>query len=461
MFKTIHTRVDSFMNLLSGIGTQRSKSKNNQVDVNYTVLTEEEQYAIWLKGGIGKVIVSAFPEDAVRNWFTIENDTDNTLLDMMKKLKTKKAIELAMCWSRLMGGGAIFMGIQDGLPLSEPVNISKIKEVNYLLVFDKWSTTINTLNYNNNIENKNYGELETITLFGKNGQILNNVHISRLMVFKGEPVPRMKENENNWEFWGASFLESMMNELGWTYSTFLAVADVLQELIIGKYKIRGLKEAISEGREKDIQKRMSLIDISKSTIKSVLLDADNEDYTRDSMSLAGIPDTLYVFMMLICGVSQYPFTRLWGRSPAGLNATGESDFRNYYDKVKASQVTDIEPEIENKLLVYLNASIGNKIKNPKIKWSALQEATPKENLEMKEKQANIDKIYGLDMPILLSEEIRNSRFANGYSFDTMLMDDNTYAKFEIEKKANELELAKNQKVDPNAISVEEEEEVVE
>jgi len=40
-------------------------------------------------------------------------------------------------------------------------------------------------------------------------------------------------------------------------------------------------------------------------------------------------------MQLASGAADIPMTRLLGQSPAGMNATGDGDMRNYYDRIEA------------------------------------------------------------------------------------------------------------------------------
>ena len=54
-------------------------------------------------------------------------------------------------------------------------------------------------------------------------------------------------------------------------------------------------------------------------------------------------------MIDIAGAAGIPATKLFGRSPEGMNATGESDLTNYYDMIAQEQESKLRP-ILNKLL---------------------------------------------------------------------------------------------------------------
>ena len=73
-------------------------------------------------------------------------------------------------------------------------------------------------------------------------------------------------------------------------------------------------------------------------------------------TFGGLADCYKNFIMDICGAAEIPATRLFGRSPEGMNATGESDLQNYYEMITKNQESTLRP-ILNKLLPVLCMSI--------------------------------------------------------------------------------------------------------
>lgn len=45
---------------------------------------------------------------------------------------------------------------------------------------------------------------------------------------------------------------------------------------------------------------------------------------------------------MLSALTNIPQTILFGRSPAGMNATGESDFENYYNFIERIQKQDVK-----------------------------------------------------------------------------------------------------------------------
>ena len=67
-----------------------------------------------------------------------------------------------------------------------------------------------------------------------------------------------------------------------------------------------------------------------------LVDA-KDGFEPHSHTFSGLSDVLLQFAQQISGALQIPLVRLFGQSPAGLNATGDSDVRFYYDLIKQQQ----------------------------------------------------------------------------------------------------------------------------
>ena len=63
-------------------------------------------------------------------------------------------------------------------------------------------------------------------------------------------------------------------------------------------------------------------------------------------SFGGLSDIYEQFMMDMAGAAEIPATKLFGRSPQGLNSTGESDLRNYYETIAQMQERHLRPALE-------------------------------------------------------------------------------------------------------------------
>ena len=89
----------------------------------------------------------------------------------------------------------------------------------------------------------------------------------------------------------------------------------------------------------------------------------------------------------LSGASRIPVTKLFGRSPAGMNATGESDLRNYYDYVDTLRENVLRPILERILPVLCMSAWGAVPEDLDIIFPPLWMPTPRELAEIAEKKA--------------------------------------------------------------------------
>ncbi len=412
---------DGWKNAYTGLGSTQDKSYHSYFS-GINVLSFKMLSEIWIGDGYGKRIVEVPADDMTREWITIENDEDSLILKKLEKIKTECNCNLALKWKRLLGGGLIVIGVNDGRELHESVNKNNIKSIDWLRTYDRSDIQLTDFNFTREINDPNYGEVEFFTVTPRYGTFFN-VHRDRCLIFKGIPVPSRVETGDFW-YWGMSAIQPIWDEIKNFGSGKNHVVKLLYEFIIGKYKLKDLAELLAEGNEDKLRTRMNAIDLGKSIIHSVLLDTE-EDYVRESATVSGLADLLDRFMIFLAGISGIPVTRLFGRSPAGENATGKGDEGVYYDTIKPMQKNDLKPQLQKLIdLINLSKEIrGNKlVENPTVIFNPLIQLSQKEIQESRKDQAEIDKIY-YEAGILTDQEIRESRFGNGYSFDTTLMEE--------------------------------------
>jgi uncharacterized protein len=78
-----------------------------------------------------------------------------------------------------------------------------------------------------------------------------------------------------------------------------------------------------------------------------LLDSE-DDFVPQSINVqSGISDALVQFGQQLSGALQIPLVRLFGQSPAGLNSSGESDLRTYYDNITQQQESHLRVPLTN------------------------------------------------------------------------------------------------------------------
>mgnify|MGYP000321246868 CR=1 FL=1 len=413
----IKEKMDGWSNVLSGMG--RTMDKRTHTTFSQTTYFSKEELAELYGGdGLVKRIIDTLADDMTREWISIPDDRDGIIVNELERLNAVSKINTAIKWARLFGGSLLFIGALDRQSLQKPLNVKRIKNIEYLKVFDLGDINTYECVFDDDPRSNMYGEIIEYDVFVRVGNNIERqkIHYTRVIPFYGVKVPSsIKTGHNILEkrYWGDSVISSIWDYLRDYVSSFASVCDILFEFIIGKYKFADLDEMLAQGNENLLHTRMEAIEMTKSILHSVLLGTD-EDYVRDSASLAGIAETLDRFMMNLCAVTEYPVTKLFGRSPAGLNATGENDLKNYYDAVRSKQISMLSPCVQ--YLIDIIAAWKNINPSPRHEWNSLFQLTEAEisnkkriDAETYRTQADADQRYMAE-GVLTPEEVYKMRF---------------------------------------------------
>jgi phage-related protein (TIGR01555 family) len=428
---------DNWSNAMKGFGVL---GKDASIYTNFqptTILSDEELTDIYTGNGLGKKIVDTYANELVRQWFEIEGDTNGEILKYLSGLSAKKEYNKACKWAYLYGAGFIVMDIEDGtesdddveINLIEPVNINRIQTIKGLWTFDRIDL-IEIVKYYT--EGPNFGQPEIFKFrpfFTDSGKSEFIVHESRVVVINGEEIPNDVRRNLRQEFrgFGMPFLQFVYNELLTMGVSFDSVKRIMHEFIIGKINITGLQKLISGGKSNLITTRINLISLCKSIANTIILD-EKESFERVSASVTGLDGILDRLMMWLSGATGIPVTKLFGRSAAGMNSTGEGDQDNFYDEIKSRQEYQLEPGLR-KLVDYIvvakDGPKGFKPNKYEIVFNPLKQMSEKEKAEIKKLTAETDKMY-IESQVLSPDEVAQNRFGgDNYSTETVLLYERT------------------------------------
>jgi hypothetical protein len=102
---------------------------------------------------------------------------------------------------------------------------------------------------------------------------------------------------------------------------------------------------------------MGLIRLMQSNEGMSIMDATDK-FEAHQFNFAGLSEVLTQFGQQLSGAAQIPLVRLFGQSPAGLNSTGESDIRNYYDMINSQQEAKLRGPVQVLLEVLYRSEFG-------------------------------------------------------------------------------------------------------
>jgi phage-related protein (TIGR01555 family) len=422
-------RTDGWYNSITGLGSAlRDKSVSTEFSRNAT-LSETELDAMFCDNDLAETIVSAIVDDALRQGIKIEsdeNDDDDFERELAKRheaLNVVAALSMAAKMGRLFGGAAIYPVLDDGQDPSQPLNLERVKAVYSLLVLDR--RQMQPEQWYQDPKSGKLGQVETYRLTVHSGQAYSAplVHESRLILFGGIcTTPTRKRELRGWD---RSALQPVYDVLRKTGASFDSVMNLMQDMSQSVWKINGLLEVLTSADAAAASARMQAIELGRSVFRAIMLDNGNtslgqpaEDFQRVATPTAGIDVLLDRGWQRLAAAARMPVTRLMGISPAGLNATGESDTRNWYDQVKAFQSLELGPRA-SRLAHLIARSMGEaEPERFRVCFPSLWQMTPLEQANLEKSTADKDKVY-IDAGVLLAEEVALSRYGSGtFSTDT-------------------------------------------
>lgn len=404
-----HNKRDGWYNVLSGLGKSNLDKTENTYYDDFPRFEDDELTRIYIGEGVGKKIVDLAADDTTRQWITVKNDDQNKITTKLETLGAESAINIALKWARLYRGSLIIMMTDTGTieDMSQPMPVNA--PITGLRVYSAARVYVDTTDIVSDPKSKYFDEVEIFRVRKRDGFYMN-VHASRCMIFKGEPAPDEADVlDLKYRYWGVPVLQAIWSRLRNFGGIEKGVANLMMEFIVGKYKLSNLVQILSQNDPEALEliyNRIDIINASKSMINAVLLGED-EDYTRDAASIGGVSDIMDRFMILIAAVSGYPATRLWGRSPAGENATGESDITLYYDTIQSYQKNRLKMPLQE-LINRIALSEGLTGEYPVV-FNPLWQPTEKEVAEVDKMNAETDNIY-ITTGVLTPEDVQQKRF---------------------------------------------------
>lgn len=341
--RTTYSVKDSFENFQAslGLGTENLMSASsygfNPISRNRTLLE-------WIHRGswLGGVAIDIIPDDMTRAGVSILGDMDpedeQRLQQEAVSTGVWSALNDSIKWARLYGGSIAVMMIE-GQDMSTPFRLESVGKNQFkgLLIFDRWMVepSLNDIvqEPGPNIGLPKYYFVNTTApaLVGK------KIHYSRCTRFEGVRLPYWQRVTEN--LWGISVLERLYDRMVAFDSTSTGAAQLVFKSYLRTYKIKDLREIISAGGDAliGLLKTIQFMRVQQSIEGITLLDAEDEMETLTQPAFSGLADIMLQFGQQISGALQMPLVRLFGQSPAGLNSSGDSDLRTYYDGILQQQ----------------------------------------------------------------------------------------------------------------------------
>lgn len=402
---------DGLQSLIGALGDPlRDKSASTFYGMPF--VSDDQLLNAYRGSWLSRKIVNIPAFDGVRRWRAWNADTKQIELIEAeeKRLDLKRKVLTARVRARLWGGSAIYIGTGDQ-NIGEELNVDTIKKggIRYLTVMSRAKIAAGEIEYDPTSEN-----YEKPAYYTVNGR---QIHPSRLVIFTGNEQPEPGFAVFGGVGWGDSVLLAVFDAIKNADAVPANVASLVFEANVDVFGVKDLFAQMSDPEyEKRLLNRFMLVGANKSVNRSILRDFD-ETYERKAISFSGLEAVIEKFLQIVSGAADIPATRLLGMSPSGMSSTGESDLRNYYDGISASQELEIEPPMRRLDEGLIRSAIGARDPSIWYQWRPLWQMSDKEKAEigkMNAETANIISTAGLLPQLALGEALANQLTESGF-----------------------------------------------
>lgn len=360
-------REDGYVNLLNKYGTKQDNSEAYKFE-REPVIPDMQLTGLYEGNGLFSKIIDTPAEEALKHGFdlNLKSDELNAFVeDALDDLEWEEKAATAIKWARLYGGALIVMLIDDGRGLEEPVDWEHIRSIDELRVYER---SIVQPDYAS-LYQQDYGGKGVGNRVSKFGQpeyyyvssIYGSfkVHESRCLVFRNGVLPEQTSNAT-YLFWGMPEYVRIRRALRETVTAHTDSVKLLERSVQAIYSMKGLASLLTtDDGENQVLKRLQLVDTSRGLLNSIAIDSEGEQYDFKTFQFSGVKDVIDATCNMLSALTNIPQTILFGRSPAGMNATGDSDFESYYNFVEKIQRLMLKRNLRTLLDVVFRAGIAS------------------------------------------------------------------------------------------------------
>lgn len=357
---------DSLQNFAAalGYGTDTLLSAGTY---GFNPITRVRTLLEWIHRGswLGGVAIDLVADDMTRAGIQLKGDIDPTDIEEIEEAMTFyevwNRINDTIKWSRLYGG-SLGLFLVDGQNLQTPFRIDTVGKDQFkgLLVLDRWMVEptlqdlVTEMGPNLGMPKFYRVTAQAPAFSGK------SIHYSRVFRLEGIHLPYWQALMEN--LWGISIIERLYDRMISFDSATMGAAQLAYKSYLRTYKIKNFREIVAAGGPAlaGLVKQVNFMRQTQTNEGITLLDGEDEFEAHETSAFAGLSDVILQLGQQLAGALQIPLVRLFGQSPAGLNSTGESDLRTYYDGINQQQNRYLKDPV-TKIYRCMAQSLGKKV----------------------------------------------------------------------------------------------------
>lgn len=297
------------------------------------------------QNGMIRNCIKTVADDITREWIKITGG-DDTPPEKIEKLQDAQETQYrlqslfndAICKVGFMGGAFIFIrtepkdepNVDLTLPLmvnNKSAEVGASSKVSFVVV-DPINVSPGPYN--------SYEPLRSDYMKPGSWMVLGHqVHASRLItLYANEPPTLLKPAYN--------FLGIPQAQILWDYVNHwnecrVSAQELIKKLSLLIYYTDMQSRMGSYGGVQELDAIMEVLQHYRNNDSVFVADKEADQVDNVQTTVSGVQDIVRQAQEMIAAINRTPAVKLFGISPSGFNATGESDIRNYNDHVRSQQ----------------------------------------------------------------------------------------------------------------------------
>ncbi|MGG6461409.1 DUF1073 domain-containing protein [Solilutibacter silvestris] len=354
---------DSFANFEArvGVGTDNQSSQGSY-GFDFISRNRIQLEAMYRSSWVVGAIVDSIADDMTRAGIDHEGEVDpgdTAKIDRaFERMRLWDAINDTIKWSRLYGS-AFGVLLIDGQKMDQPLRLDSIAKGQFkgILSLDRWlvQPTLSTLvqEYGPDFGMPKFYDVVADSM----ALSRQRIHHSRILRLDGVDLPYWQRISENLS--GQSVVERLFDRLVAFDSTTQGAAQLVYKAHLRTYAVDGLRDIIATGGNAldGLLKQIDMIRRFQSNEGLTLMDAKDK-FEAHQYAFSGLDNVLLQFGQQLAGACGIPLVRLFGQSPSGMNATGESDLKIYYDNIKQQQERRLSAPLTKLMGVMFRSVLG-------------------------------------------------------------------------------------------------------
>lgn len=381
---------DAFSNTLFRLG-YGSQSPLEATEYPLTRMTDNYALlnSLYRDNWVVQNVVGLVVDDMLREWYKLKGTMSPEYMDELERAERqtnlRARINEGLRWGRLYGGaaGLILIKGQENM-LDKPLDLKVVMPGSFagLYILDRWCGVTPDAELVTDMTDPDFNLPRYYYINNAEGKLVAKVHHSRIVRFTGRELPYLEKIAEL--YWGESEIEAVYKDVVAHDNVSANMAALTFRANVNTMEVKNLAQLFSLG---SVEQQRRFWDVMQA--QSVLMSnfgyqvvEEGHKVNNTQYTFTGLQEVYESMCLNLCGASHYPMTKLFGRSPAGMNATGESDFQNYYDYVDTLRESKLRPVLQRILPVLAMSAWGAVPDNLDFTFPPLWTPTAKEVAEI-------------------------------------------------------------------------------